>query len=193
MSILGNFLDNHDNARFLNGNSQYTILYNALVYLVFAQVYSSVYYTVAMVISNRAYPYYTMVQNKALVVVMTLTTGRRYGHTTTLIMWSINSSVNPYTSDKKKEVPYMVVSKLRDMLMINSFLSLEDRYVCYSGCMWVCMFVYICGLHKMVDYTKALIINDIMFKHLHQPIGVVVYMMAWPIHYTAGILWLVYA
>ena len=38
VSVLGNFLDNHDNARFLNGNSQYTILYNALSYVLFAQV-----------------------------------------------------------------------------------------------------------------------------------------------------------
>ena len=38
VSVLGNFLDNHDNARFLNGNSQYTILYNALTYVLFAQV-----------------------------------------------------------------------------------------------------------------------------------------------------------
>lgn len=38
VSVLGNFLDNHDNARFLNGNSQYTILYNALTYVLFARV-----------------------------------------------------------------------------------------------------------------------------------------------------------
>ena len=48
VSILGNFLDNHDNARFLNGNSQYTIFYNALVYLIFAQVCSSVYTTLLL-------------------------------------------------------------------------------------------------------------------------------------------------
>lgn len=49
VSVLGNFLDNHDNARFLNGNSQLTILYNALVYVMFAQVTTcSLYYTVVL-------------------------------------------------------------------------------------------------------------------------------------------------
>ena len=38
VSVLGNFLDNHDNPRFLNNNPDTTVLKNALVYVVFAEV-----------------------------------------------------------------------------------------------------------------------------------------------------------
>ena len=38
MSVLGNFLDNHDNPRFLSGNSDKSILKNGLVYVIFAEV-----------------------------------------------------------------------------------------------------------------------------------------------------------
>ncbi|XP_065907858.1 uncharacterized protein [Dysidea avara] len=44
VSILGNFIDNHDNPRFLNGNSQYTLLYNALAYIIFAEGIPIIYY-----------------------------------------------------------------------------------------------------------------------------------------------------
>ena len=40
VSILGNFLDNHDNPRFLHNNGDWTILKNALAYIVFAEVCS---------------------------------------------------------------------------------------------------------------------------------------------------------
>ena len=38
VSVLGNFLDNHDNPRFLYNNPDTTILKNALAYVVFAEV-----------------------------------------------------------------------------------------------------------------------------------------------------------
>ena len=37
-TILGAFLDNHDNHRFLSQNSDWTSLKNALAYIVFAEV-----------------------------------------------------------------------------------------------------------------------------------------------------------
>ena len=42
VSILGNFLDNHDNPRFLHNNGDTTILKNGLAYIIFAEVYVSV-------------------------------------------------------------------------------------------------------------------------------------------------------
>ena len=38
VSVLGNFLDNHDNARFLNKNSDWNKLKNGLAYIIFAEV-----------------------------------------------------------------------------------------------------------------------------------------------------------
>lgn len=38
VSILGNFLDNHDNDRFLSKNRDWNILKNALAYVIFAEV-----------------------------------------------------------------------------------------------------------------------------------------------------------
>ncbi len=38
VSVLGNFLDNHDNDRFLHVNSDWSTLKNALAYVVFAEV-----------------------------------------------------------------------------------------------------------------------------------------------------------
>ena len=38
-SILGNFLDNHDNPRFLSGNPDWTLLKNGLAYIMFAEVH----------------------------------------------------------------------------------------------------------------------------------------------------------
>lgn len=38
VSVLGNFLDNHDNPRFLSKNSDQIALKNALAYLIFAEV-----------------------------------------------------------------------------------------------------------------------------------------------------------
>lgn len=38
LSVLGGFVDNHDNARFLHGNSDWTALKNALAYTLMAQV-----------------------------------------------------------------------------------------------------------------------------------------------------------
>ena len=38
-SILGAFLDNHDNHRFLSQNSDWTCLKNGLAYIIFAEVY----------------------------------------------------------------------------------------------------------------------------------------------------------
>ena len=38
ISVLGNFLDNHDTARFLNQNNDWSTLKNALAYIVFAEV-----------------------------------------------------------------------------------------------------------------------------------------------------------
>lgn len=40
VSVLGNFLDNHDNSRFLNGNKDWNALKNALAYIIFAEVRS---------------------------------------------------------------------------------------------------------------------------------------------------------
>ena len=37
-SVLGNFVDNHDNKRFLNDNNDITLLKNALAYVIFAEV-----------------------------------------------------------------------------------------------------------------------------------------------------------
>ncbi|KAH3766637.1 acidstable alpha-amylase [Pelomyxa schiedti] len=44
MSILGNFIDNHDQARFLNGQSDYWMYKNALVYILMSQGIPIVYY-----------------------------------------------------------------------------------------------------------------------------------------------------
>ena len=41
VSILGNFLDNHDNPRFLHNNGDWSTLKNALAYIVFAEVFSN--------------------------------------------------------------------------------------------------------------------------------------------------------
>lgn len=38
VSVLGNFLDNHDNPRFLSKNSDHITLMNALAYIIFAEV-----------------------------------------------------------------------------------------------------------------------------------------------------------
>ena len=38
VSVLGNFLDNHDNTRFLSNNGDTVVLKNALAYIVFAEV-----------------------------------------------------------------------------------------------------------------------------------------------------------
>ena len=38
VSVLGNFLDNHDNPRFLSQNRDTVVLKNALAYIVFAEV-----------------------------------------------------------------------------------------------------------------------------------------------------------
>ena len=38
VSILGNFLDNHDNNRFLSANRDWNVLKNALAYVIFAEV-----------------------------------------------------------------------------------------------------------------------------------------------------------
>ena len=40
VSILGNFLDNHDNDRFLSQNKDWNLLKNALAYVIFAEVSS---------------------------------------------------------------------------------------------------------------------------------------------------------
>ena len=37
-SILGNFLDNHDNPQFLSGNPDWTLLKNGLAYIMFSEV-----------------------------------------------------------------------------------------------------------------------------------------------------------
>ena len=39
VSVLGNFLDNHDNKRFLNNNGDTTVLKNGLAYIIFAEVW----------------------------------------------------------------------------------------------------------------------------------------------------------
>ena len=39
-TVLGTFLDNHDNHRFLAGTSDWTSLKNALAYIVFAEVHN---------------------------------------------------------------------------------------------------------------------------------------------------------
>jgi len=39
VSVLGNFLDNHDNKRFLNSNGDTTVLKNGLAYIIFAEVW----------------------------------------------------------------------------------------------------------------------------------------------------------
>ena len=38
VSVLGNFLDNHDNPRFLHNNPDRVTLKNALAYVIFAEV-----------------------------------------------------------------------------------------------------------------------------------------------------------
>ena len=38
VSVLGNFIDNHDNERFLHGNKDWNLLKNALAYVIFAEV-----------------------------------------------------------------------------------------------------------------------------------------------------------
>ena len=38
VSVLGNFLDNHDNTRFLHSNSDWNLLKNGLAYVLFAEV-----------------------------------------------------------------------------------------------------------------------------------------------------------
>ena len=40
-SVLGSFLDNHDNPRFLSQNSDQNVLLSAMAYNIFAQVSSS--------------------------------------------------------------------------------------------------------------------------------------------------------
>lgn len=44
VSVLGNFLDNHDNPRFLSKNSDYNTLKNALAYIIFAEGIPIIYY-----------------------------------------------------------------------------------------------------------------------------------------------------
>ncbi|XP_067949039.1 uncharacterized protein [Watersipora subatra] len=44
LSVLGGFIDNHDNARFLHGNKDWTALKNALAYTLMAQWVPIVYY-----------------------------------------------------------------------------------------------------------------------------------------------------
>lgn len=44
VSILGNFLDNHDNVRFLNENKDWNVLKNALAYVIFAEGIPIIYY-----------------------------------------------------------------------------------------------------------------------------------------------------
>lgn len=41
VSVLGNFLDNHDNNRFLSANRDWNILKNGLAYIIFAEVSTS--------------------------------------------------------------------------------------------------------------------------------------------------------
>ena len=43
VSVLGNFLDNHDNPRFLSVNSDQNALKNALAYVIFAEVYIRIF------------------------------------------------------------------------------------------------------------------------------------------------------
>ena len=43
VSVLGNFLDNHDNPRFLSNNGDIVALMNALAYVVFAEVSAIIY------------------------------------------------------------------------------------------------------------------------------------------------------
>ena len=38
VTVLGMFLDNHDNPRFLNSQKDYALLYNGLAYILFSQV-----------------------------------------------------------------------------------------------------------------------------------------------------------
>lgn len=38
VSVLGNFIDNHDNARFLHNNGDWTTIKNALAYVIYAEV-----------------------------------------------------------------------------------------------------------------------------------------------------------
>ena len=38
VTVLGMFLDNHDNPRFLNSQKDYALLYNGLAYVLFSQV-----------------------------------------------------------------------------------------------------------------------------------------------------------
>jgi len=44
LSVLGNFMDNHDQTRFLNGQSDYWLYKNALVYTIMAQGIPIIYY-----------------------------------------------------------------------------------------------------------------------------------------------------
>ena len=44
VSVLGNFLDNHDNPRFLSNNGDTVVLKNALAYIVFAEVRENLLY-----------------------------------------------------------------------------------------------------------------------------------------------------
>lgn len=46
VSVLGNFLDNQDNKRFLNNNGDTAVLKNGLAYIIFAEVWYTVGFTV---------------------------------------------------------------------------------------------------------------------------------------------------
>ena len=51
VSVLGNFLDNHDNPRFLSQNGDTVVLKNALAYIVFAEVSLSLYMALCVMCS----------------------------------------------------------------------------------------------------------------------------------------------
>ena len=74
-----------------------------------------------------------MGQNRVL---MELITEQLYGQTTTLTIPFTSSSQPVRTLGSKWEVPYMEVTRLRDMLMTSFSHFQEDRYV-YSVCVCV--------------------------------------------------------
>jgi hypothetical protein len=79
--LLGLFVDNHDNPRFLSINADQTALTNALAWILFAEV-GNPHVVAAHVYHfchNRAYLSSTTARNKALVARMTLPTGRTSG------------------------------------------------------------------------------------------------------------------
>lgn len=90
-SILGNFLDNHDNPRFLSGNRDWTVMKNGLAYVIFAEVYKVIlqfhrlgwFYFVS---DCREFHLFTMVLNKDMEEAKILQTVRVFGPTTTLTM-----------------------------------------------------------------------------------------------------------